>query len=82
MGIVALHVESGRRFELNAAESFEAASVIKIALLAEAAARDAEGTLDLTDRWRLTAKSVAAGSGCSTSSTPASRPRTGTSSRS
>jgi len=63
MGIVALHVESGRRFELNAAEPFEAASVIKIALLAEAAARDAEGTLDLTDRWRLTAKSLAAGSG-------------------
>ncbi|MBK9062560.1 MAG: serine hydrolase [Acidobacteria bacterium] len=63
MGFVALHVESGRRFELNAAEQFEAASVIKIALLAEAAARDAEGTLDLTDRWRLTAKSLAAGSG-------------------
>ncbi len=63
MGIVALHVESGRRFELNAGDSFEAASVIKIALLAEAAARDAEGTLDLTDRWKLTAKNVAAGSG-------------------
>ncbi len=63
MGIVALHVESGRRFELDAAEFFEAASVIKIALLAEAAARDAEGTLDLTDRWKLTAKNVAAGSG-------------------
>jgi beta-lactamase class A len=63
LGIVALHVESGRRLELNAAESFEAASVIKIALLAEAAARDSEGTFDVTDRWRLTAKSVAAGSG-------------------
>jgi beta-lactamase class A len=63
MGIVALHVESGRRLELNAAEPFEAASVIKIALLAEAAAREVEGTFDLTDRWKLTAKSVAAGSG-------------------
>ena len=63
MGFVVLHVESGRRLELNAAESFEAASVIKIALLAEAAARDAEGTLDLTDRWKLRAKAVAAGSG-------------------
>ncbi len=63
VGFVALHVESGRRLELNADESFEAASVIKIALLAEAAARDAEGTLDLTDRWKLTAKNVAAGSG-------------------
>ncbi len=63
MGIVALHVESGRRLELNASEPFEAASVIKLALLAEAAARDAEGSFDLTDRWKLTAKSVAAGSG-------------------
>ena len=63
MGIVALHVESGRRLELNASETFEAASVIKIALLAEAAARDSEGTFDVTDRWKLTAKSVAAGSG-------------------
>ena len=33
MGIVALHVESGRRLELNAADAFEAASVVKIALL-------------------------------------------------
>jgi beta-lactamase class A len=63
MGFVALHVESGRRLELNAAETFEAASVIKIALLAEAVAREEEGSLDLTDRWKLTAKSVAAGSG-------------------
>jgi beta-lactamase class A len=63
MGIVALHVESGQRLELDADESFESASVIKIALLAEAAAREAEGTLDLTDRWKLAAKSVAAGSG-------------------
>ncbi|MDL2716313.1 MAG: hypothetical protein PT977_01040, partial [Acidobacteriota bacterium] len=30
MGLVALHVESGRRLELNAADEFEAASVIKI----------------------------------------------------
>lgn len=63
MGIVALHVESGRRLELNADDPFEAASVIKIALLAEAAAREAEGTLDLKARWTLTARSVAAGSG-------------------
>jgi len=63
MGIVALHVESGRRLELNAADEFEAASVIKIALLAEAAALEREGRFDLTDRWKLTAKNVAAGSG-------------------
>ena len=63
MGIVALHVESGRRFELNAAEEFEAASVIKVALLTEAVALEREGRFDLTDRWKLTAKNVAAGSG-------------------
>jgi beta-lactamase class A len=63
MGIVALHVESGRRLELNAADEFEAASVIKIALLTEAVALEREGRFDLTDRWKLTAKDVAAGSG-------------------
>jgi beta-lactamase class A len=63
MGIVALHVESGRRLELNAADEFEAASVIKLALLAEAVALEREGRFDLTDRWRLTTKNVAAGSG-------------------
>jgi beta-lactamase class A len=63
MGIVALHVESGRRLELNAAERFEAASVIKIALLTEAAARESEGRFDLADRWKLTSANVAAGSG-------------------
>ncbi|MEO8587639.1 MAG: serine hydrolase [Acidobacteriota bacterium] len=63
MGLVALHVESGRRLELNAADEFEAASVIKIALLAEAVAREQEGRLDLTDRWKLTSRNVAAGSG-------------------
>lgn len=63
MGIVAIHVESGRRLELNAADEFEAASVIKIALLAEAAALEREGRFDMTDRWKLTAKNVAAGSG-------------------
>src|ERR1017187_7951641 len=63
MGIVALHVESGRRLELNAADEFEASSVIKIALLTEAAALEREGRFDLTDRWTLTATNVAAGSG-------------------
>ena len=62
-GIVALHLESGRRFEWNAGEEFEAASVIKLALLAEAAARAHEHTLDLNDRWRLTPRALAAGSG-------------------
>lgn len=63
MGIVALHVESGRRLDLKAADEFEAASVIKLALLVEAVALEREGRFDLTDRWKLTAKNVAAGSG-------------------
>jgi len=63
MGIVALHVESGRRLELNADEEFEGASVIKLALLTEAAALERDGRLDLTDRWKLTQNNVAAGSG-------------------
>jgi beta-lactamase class A len=53
-GIAALHIESGRRLEWNAAESFEAASVIKLALLVEAAARITDGTLDPGGRWTLT----------------------------
>src|SRR5450631_1363267 len=63
MGIVALHVESGRLLELNADDEFEAASLIKIALLAEAVALEREGRFDLTDRWRLTTHNVAAGPG-------------------
>ena len=63
LGIVALHLESGRRLAWNEKETFEAASVIKVALLAEAAARAHERTLDLTDRWRLNPRYVAAGSG-------------------
>ncbi len=62
-GISALHVESGRRLSWNAGQSFEAASVIKLALLAEAAARVSEGSLDLSERWSLTSRALAAGSG-------------------
>jgi len=63
LGLVALHVESGRRLAWNEGESFEAASVIKLALLVEAVARVKTGELDLTDRWNLSPKAVAAGSG-------------------
>jgi beta-lactamase class A len=63
IGLVALHVESGRRLAWNETESFEAASVIKIALLAEAAAEWREARFDPNDRWKLTAKATAAGSG-------------------
>jgi beta-lactamase class A len=58
-GLFALHLESGRRLEWNADEAFEAASVIKLALLAEAAARISEGTLDPARRWTLTEPSKA-----------------------
>lgn len=60
LGIAALHVETGRRLAWNADEVFEAASVYKLGLLAEAAARVKEHRLELTDRWRLTEKAKAA----------------------
>jgi len=63
LGVMALHVESGRRLAFHEKESFEAASIIKIALLAEAAAEGREARFDLDDRWELMAKAVAAGSG-------------------
>ena len=63
MGVVALHVESGRELRWRDAETFEGASVVKLALLVEALARAREGSFDLSERWRLTPGSVAAGSG-------------------
>ena len=60
MGIVALHLESGRRLAWNEKESFESASVIKLALLAEAAARISDRTLDPLDRWKISPRYVAA----------------------
>jgi beta-lactamase class A len=62
-GIWALHIESGRRLELNAEKTFESASIIKIAVLAEAIARSEAGTFNLEDRWTLTDRAKAAGSG-------------------
>ena len=63
MGIVALHVESGRELRWRDTETFEGASVVKLALLVEALARSREGTLELSERWPLTRQAVAAGSG-------------------
>lgn len=63
MGFVALHLESGRRFERLAGEVFEGASVVKLALLVEAVARHREGTLDLSGRFTVTPQTTAAGSG-------------------
>lgn len=63
MGFVAVHLESGRRYERLPDVVFEGASVVKLALLVEAVARDREGTLDLSDRWTVTPAAMAAGSG-------------------
>ena len=63
MGIVVLHVESGRELRWRDTETFEGASVIKLALLVEALSRYREGTLELGDRWRMPSSAVAAGSG-------------------
>ncbi len=54
VGFVAVHVESGRRLAIRGDEVFEAASVIKLGHLAEAAARVTSGRLELSERWKLT----------------------------
>lgn len=63
MGVVALHVESGRELRWRDTEPFEGASIVKLALLVEALARSREGTLELYERWLLPSRAVAAGSG-------------------
>ncbi len=63
MGVSARHLESGRSYEHLAGESFEATSVIKIAVLTEAVAREREGSLDLSERWEMTEANKADGSG-------------------
>ncbi|HEY1251052.1 MAG TPA: serine hydrolase [Thermoanaerobaculia bacterium] len=63
MGVAARHVESGRTYSHNGASEFEAASVIKIAVITEAMAAVEEGRVDLAERWSLTDASKADGSG-------------------
>jgi beta-lactamase class A len=63
MGIAARHLESGRSFEHNADVAFEAASVIKIAILTEAMDGVRRGEVDLAERWSLTGEGKADGSG-------------------
>jgi beta-lactamase class A len=63
LGIAARHLESGRSYEHNASERFEAASVVKIAVLTEAMAGVREGRIDLSERWTLTASNKASESG-------------------
>jgi Beta-lactamase class A len=61
--VAARHLESGLTYERNAAEPFESASVIKIAILTEAMAQVREGKISLSDRWTLTEEKKADGSG-------------------
>jgi beta-lactamase class A len=63
IGIAARHLESGRSYEHNAAERFDAASVVKIAVLTEAMAGVQEGRIDLSERWTLNTSSKASESG-------------------
>ena len=63
IGVAARHLESGVTFERNAAQEFESASVIKIAILTEAMAQVRAGKISLSDRWTLTEERKADGSG-------------------
>src|SRR5262245_44106218 len=74
MGVAARHLESGRSYDHNGSAEFESASVIKIAVLTEAIARSREGTVDLSERWELTAANKADGSGTLLMLDPGLRP--------
>lgn len=63
LGVAARHLESGRSYERNATDRFEAASVVKIAVLTEAMAGVREGRIDLSERWTLSASNKASESG-------------------
>jgi len=63
LGVAARHLESGRSFSYNGGSEFEAASVIKIAVITEAMAAVREGRVDLAERWTLTEESKAVGWG-------------------
>jgi beta-lactamase class A len=63
MGVAARHLESGKTYFFRADDTFESASVIKIAILTEAMAGVKEGRVDLSERWTLSADKKADGSG-------------------
>jgi beta-lactamase class A len=63
MGVAAKHLESGRSYAHLADAEFEGASVTKIAVLTEAMAAVREGRADLSQRWTLTEREKADGSG-------------------
>lgn len=63
IGVAAIDLKHGNTVDWNANEKFESASVIKIAILAEALTRWREGRLNLAKRWSLSDETKAAGSG-------------------
>jgi beta-lactamase class A len=63
IGLAASHIESGRTYTYRGDEVFEAASVIKVAILTEAMARVRQGEIDLSERWNLSSEAKADGSG-------------------
>jgi beta-lactamase class A len=63
MGMAARHLESGKSYGWKADGTFESASVIKIAILTEAMAGVKDGSIDLSERWTLSAERKADGSG-------------------
>ena len=63
MGVAARHIESGRSYFFRADDTFESASVIKIAILSEAMAVVKEGRVNLSERWTLSQEAKADGSG-------------------
>lgn len=63
MGVAARHLESGKTYFFRADDTFESASVIKIAILTEAMAGVKECRVDLSERWTLSADKKADGSG-------------------
>jgi beta-lactamase class A len=63
IGVAARHLESGLAYERNAEETFESASVIKIAVLTEAMAAVREGRIDLSERWTLSRSNKASEAG-------------------
>lgn len=63
IGVAARHAESGLAYDRGADERFEAASVIKIAVLTEAMAAARDGRVDLSERWTLTPRNKVSESG-------------------
>ncbi len=63
VGVAARHVESGRAYSHDGGAEFEAASVIKIAVLTEAMAAVRDGRVDLAERWTLSDQNKADGAG-------------------